>query len=221
MIRRTASTSVSPCLSIYSTFVARKSNKSLFIPVQLASNQEKNQIVETEGLVDSGAGGVFIDQNFARRKKLPLKKLDKPLPVFNVDGTPNKKGTITQSTTLDLNISGRTKPVEFYITGLGRQNLILGFPWLEEENPDIDWKQGTVKWRKPSVKLEDEEDFEGIQKNPLPTESVSLIQALDDEEVPELEKTEDTEDEDYDPDLDQETDLLISFLNGTPTPTTE
>jgi hypothetical protein len=40
---------------------------------------------------------------------------------------------------------GRTnKKIRFLITGLGKESAILGFPWLEDVNPIIDWKQGTL-----------------------------------------------------------------------------
>ena len=32
------------------------------------------------------------------------------------------------------------------VSGLGRQKIILGLPWLTEHNPDINWKTGVVKW---------------------------------------------------------------------------
>lgn len=88
-----------------------------------------------EGMVDSGAGGYFVDQNFARNTRLPLQKLTKPLTAYNVDGTQNKKGTITHKTDLIIDIHGRKRRKTFYVTGLGRQKLILGYPWLKEENP--------------------------------------------------------------------------------------
>jgi hypothetical protein len=33
------------------------------------------------------------------------------------------------------------------VTGLGKQKIILGFPWLNEHNPDIDWRTGKFTWR--------------------------------------------------------------------------
>jgi hypothetical protein len=33
----------------------------------------------------------------------------------------------------------------FYITNLGDDRILLGYPWLEEFNPDIDWKVGAMK----------------------------------------------------------------------------
>jgi hypothetical protein len=37
------------------------------------------------------------------------------------------------------------------ISGLGKQKIILGFPWLNENNPDIDWKTRRFGWRMPKL----------------------------------------------------------------------
>ena len=34
----------------------------------------------------------------------------------------------------------------FYITSLGDQQIIFGMPWLKDNNPDIDWKKGIMKF---------------------------------------------------------------------------
>ena len=51
-----------------------------------------NKAVETLTMIDCGAGGKFIDQNYARQ--FDVKKLDQPHKVYNVDGTKNKKERI-------------------------------------------------------------------------------------------------------------------------------
>ena len=33
------------------------------------------------------------------------------------------------------------------MTGLGKQRIILGFPWLHKHNPIIDWKKGEITWK--------------------------------------------------------------------------
>ena len=56
---------VSPILSIHHVHAAIIQNKnSLLIPLEFENTSEK-KIVEVLGLVDSGVGGKFIDQNFA------------------------------------------------------------------------------------------------------------------------------------------------------------
>ena len=57
--------SVSPCLDIYSVTLAKISKNSIFIPINIGSSK---QTVET--LIDCGAGGLFIDQNFSKKFKV-------------------------------------------------------------------------------------------------------------------------------------------------------
>ena len=80
-------------------------------------------------------------------------KLEEPLRVvLNVDGTENKKGTIKDYVELNLKIN-RRKSLEqllVMVTGLGKEKIILGFPWLTDHNPDINWKTGQFSWREPA-----------------------------------------------------------------------
>ena len=117
---------------------------SLSIPVQIC---DTNKIVEILALIDSRAGGKFIDQNYIRKLGIKTQELEQPLIARNMDGTPNKKRKITSFVTLTLVIKGRTKRTQLLITGLGKQQMILGFPWLREQNPDINWQTGEFKWR--------------------------------------------------------------------------
>ena len=114
------------------------------MPVNICLNTE---IVKTEALLDSGAGGEFIDQNYANTLKLELRTLPKPIAALNVDGTLNKKGTIKHYVELILDIAGKIETLRLFVTGLGKQKMILGFPWLQKANPLIDWQTGTFKWQ--------------------------------------------------------------------------
>ena len=106
--------------------------------------------VETLGLIKSGAGGKFIDQNFTKKSGFKTLKLEEPLRVLNVDGTENKKGTIKDYVELNLKINGRKSLEQLMVTGLGKEKIILGFPWLTDHNPDINWKTGQFSWREPA-----------------------------------------------------------------------
>ena len=83
--RRTESTSVFSYLDIYSVTIAKISKNSIFVLIDIGLSK---QTVET--LIDCGAGGLFIDKNFARKFK--VKNLEQLIKAFNVDGTKNKKG---------------------------------------------------------------------------------------------------------------------------------
>src|ERR1700678_1279085 len=143
--RRTESTSVSPCLEIHSVTLGLVKRNTLFIPITIQDQSGKT--VETPALVDSGAGGKFIDQNFARNSKIDIYNLEKPMKALNVDGTENKRGTIKQYVDLTFTINKRPQTQRLFLTGLGKQKIILGFPWLQEQNPVINWKTGEFCWQ--------------------------------------------------------------------------
>jgi len=105
--RRSGPTSVFPCLDthIHHVLVGSIENKSFSIPVSFPIDlQESPKIVETKALIDSGAGGKFIDQNFSKALGLKQKRLKKALSVKNVDGTPNKKGRIRYKVQIPLKV---------------------------------------------------------------------------------------------------------------------
>ena len=116
----------------------------LSIPLKIRTESET---VETNALLDSGAGGEFIDQNYAKTLNLPLKTLDKLIPAISVDATLNKKGTIKHYVNLELEILGQPQTIRLLITRLGKQKILLGFPWLQKNNPIINWQTGTFQWR--------------------------------------------------------------------------
>jgi hypothetical protein len=105
--------------------------------------------VDTNTLIDCGAEGTFINQNFVRANRIPVTRLKKPIEVFNVDGTPNKKGEITQYTRLKVTVKGRKRRILFLVTSLGKESVIFGMPWFQKENPLIDWELRTLEWRPP------------------------------------------------------------------------
>ena len=135
---------MSPYLNVYSVTIANVSRNSISVLINIGLNK---QTVET--LLDCGAGGMFIDQNFA--KNYQIEKLDEPVKAFNVDGTENKKGTIKSYVDLQFQLGDKTFKEQFYVTGLGKQKIILGFPWLHKHNPIIDWKKGEITWKPPKI----------------------------------------------------------------------
>src|ERR1700733_92342 len=70
-----------------------------------------------------------------------------PVKARNMDGTVNKAGTIESYVDLSFKIGNRKCQNRFYVTGLGKQRIILGFPWLQEHNPKIDWQTGSIEWQ--------------------------------------------------------------------------
>ena len=75
-------------------------SNSLSIPVQICDDTNKN--VEALALIDSGAGGKFIDKTYVQKLGIKPQKLEQPLIAWNVDGTPKKKGKITSFVVLNM-----------------------------------------------------------------------------------------------------------------------
>ena len=139
--------SISFSFTLLSVTLAEISNKTMHLPISISCDRGRGKkTIETKALVDSGAGGTFIDQNFAWAKGFRLQKLEHPITVYNIDGTLNKWGTIVHFIETNIKIGERTWEIWFLVLGLGRQRIILGFPWLEKENPVINWKKATLDW---------------------------------------------------------------------------
>jgi predicted aspartyl protease len=98
-------------------------------------------------LIDSGATENFVDRRTAERWRMLTKELTQPRPIVNVDGTENKAGKVTKACILKVRLNGQEELQRFYITDLGFDRVLLGYPWLSRFNPRIDWKHGTLEGR--------------------------------------------------------------------------
>ena len=88
------------------------------------------QDIYTRTFINCGADINCIDYDFAQRNKIPFKKLEKPLLVNNVDGSPNKAGTIKHSVILFIKMGGIIHKEEFHAIKCGKDNIILGLLYL-------------------------------------------------------------------------------------------
>jgi hypothetical protein len=61
-----------------------------------------------------------------------------------VDGTENQGGIISKSCVLRVQQGEQQIAQWFYVTNLGQDRVILGYPWLQEFNPEIDWEEGRL-----------------------------------------------------------------------------
>jgi len=99
---------------------------------------------EQIALIDSGATDNFIDYQTAVQLQLRTQRLPQPRKVINMDGTENRGGQIMHCVHLYIQHKDKQKWAKFFITNLGKDQLILGYPWLEEFNPEINWTEGKL-----------------------------------------------------------------------------
>jgi len=76
------------------------------------------------------------------------------IPVFNVDSFPNKAGQISKVVDVVLCYKTHSKRMLLAISRLGKQSLILGYDWLKDHNPKIDWEKGEVEMTRCPLRCE-------------------------------------------------------------------
>ena len=68
-------------------------SSSLQLSIQIQTT-DTGELFGLEALLDSGASGLFIDSEFVKAKQINTHQLTRPIPVNNVDGSPNERGPI-------------------------------------------------------------------------------------------------------------------------------
>jgi len=126
---------------------------SLLLPVEIETT-DTSELHSVKALLDSGATGSFIDRDFVRSKKMNTWTLLRNISVFNVDGSPNEAGQITEVVDVVLYYKTHSKRMLLAVSGLGKQSLILGYDWLKDHNPKVDWEKGEVKMTRCPLRCE-------------------------------------------------------------------
>jgi len=82
-----------PKLLSISALDARRT--SLLLPVEIGTT-DMSELHSIKALLDCRATGSFIDRDFVRSKGINTQTLSRNIPVFNVDGSPNEAGQISE-----------------------------------------------------------------------------------------------------------------------------
>jgi len=101
--------------------------------------------ITVKALLDSSATGMFIDKKIAAKYGFRLQKLERPVAVRNVDGMNNSGGAITHQVEVNVYYKSHVERMRVDVCDLGKTDVILGIPWLQAHNPEINWKIGEVK----------------------------------------------------------------------------
>ena len=72
-----------------------------------------------------------------------------------MDGSPNEAGTIRHSVILFIQMGGIVHKEEFHAIKCGKDNIILGLPWLNRVNPTINWVNKHVDIHKATDQTEE------------------------------------------------------------------
>src|SRR6266853_5762514 len=104
----------------------------------------KSKRADTVALLDSGATKNFMSLQYAKYLQLPIKVLPEPRRLFNVDGTQNKAGDLKYYTDLHTRMGTTQRTLRYFLSDLGENKVILGYPWFAATQPKIDWARGWI-----------------------------------------------------------------------------
>ena len=96
-----------------------------------------------KALIDSGCTGCNVDSDFVKRNQFNVRKLPRPIPVYNADGTLNEQ-QVSEIITLEMKIGDHNEQLDFGVTKLRGYDIFIGHDWLKKHNPSIDWAEGTL-----------------------------------------------------------------------------
>ena len=92
-----------------------KDPSCIMVPIHLKMTDTMEE-ASTEAMVDTGATGDFVDQDFVNQAKLPTRKLSQPIPVYNVDGTLNEARSIREVVDMVMTYEGHSERILLAIT---------------------------------------------------------------------------------------------------------
>ena len=92
----------------------------------------------TEALLDSGATGLVMSEEFAKKHKFRRTKLERPVYVRNVNGTLNYVRSIVDIVEVEIFFKEHKERMSIDVIGGQKWSVILGILWLAYHNPEID-----------------------------------------------------------------------------------
>ncbi len=115
---------------------------SITVPIDLCMWHKKTEV---EALLDCRATENFINTRTLEKLGMGTRLLQHPRTVQNVDSTENQASTITKYCNLYVRKGQEKKKQWFFITNLGRDHLILGHPWFQAFNPQVNWTKNELE----------------------------------------------------------------------------
>jgi reverse transcriptase-like protein len=85
-----------------------------------------------------------MNLRYTKWLRLPIKQMDELKKLLNVDGMENKSRELKYYTDLAVQTRSTHTTLQFYLSDLGDQKAILGYPWFVAVQPNIDWRKGWI-----------------------------------------------------------------------------
>jgi len=79
------------------------------VTVKIGLKRKEEEGIVVEALLDSGATGLVMSKEFARKQRFRRTKLERPIYIRNVDGTLNYVGPIVDTVEIEIFFKGHKK----------------------------------------------------------------------------------------------------------------
>ena len=114
--------------------------------MQVDVKTKNGKKLKVKTLVNSGCTYTEIDKQLVKDKRIQTKPINFSFEVFNTDGTKNRE--VTRVVPLEIKINGYKEQLEAAVIDLDGTDMFLGHNWLVKHNPEVNWKNGTIKFTK-------------------------------------------------------------------------
>jgi len=158
----------------------------------MCKTTQENKTVEAQILLDTGAGGLFMNSTYAKKHNFLLYPLKQPITPRNLNGTPNSQGKITHYTWIWYRVGSIWLLEQLFVTGIGTHDIIFGLPWFQKYQPIVNWTSGKITIHKEPCQLQIKywktDQIRGAKIKDMPTTSINTMENQEeyDKEVQEL-----------------------------------
>ena len=100
--------------------------------------------LKVKALVNSECIYTGIDEQLVKDKRIQTKPINFSFEVFNADRIKNRE--VTRVAPLEIKINGHKEQLEAAVIDLDGTDMFLGHDWLVKHNPEVNWKNGTIRF---------------------------------------------------------------------------
>lgn len=101
--------------------------------------------------IDFSSDTSFIDKDFIQKLKIQSLPLSQSFQVHSLNNQLLHHVEL-QTQDISLTIDNHSEQISFLIIHFPHHPVVLGIPWLEKHNPQLDWKMGRLlQWSTPCL----------------------------------------------------------------------
>ena len=112
--------------------------------MQVEVKMKNSKKLKVKVLVDSGYIYMKINEQLVKDKKIQIRPINFSFEVFNTDGTKNRE--VTKVAFLEIKVNRHTEQLKVAVMDLNSIYIFLGHNWLVKHNPEVNWKNMTIKF---------------------------------------------------------------------------